>query len=289
MVVLSVFLSGCSIGASESGLDVNSSPGSKVFIDGKEVGLTPFLVKHKAGDINLRLVADNKPSWESSVRLIAGSQTVVREEFGASEIESAGAIYYFDKGTKGKSALAVVSSPEAVTVRVDGEPKGFTPLQLDNLTEGDHLLVLSSPGYKDRAVSAKTIAGKKLVLSIKLAQEFLAPTPTPTPTLSGTPTPTPKLSPTPTAKTSPTPKVTASAIGATPAKPYVEITDTPTTFLRVRSDAGTQFTELAQVKPGEKYPYISSKTASDGTIWYQIEYATGKKGFVVSSYAKKVE
>jgi uncharacterized protein YgiM (DUF1202 family) len=70
------------------------------------------------------------------------------------------------------------------------------------------------------------------------------------------------------------------------AKPYVEILSTPTGFLRVRESASTGATELAQVNPGDKFPY---KEEDSTASWYQIEYLTGKWGFVSSTYAKLVK
>ena len=300
ITLAAIFVSGCSLKPQSSALDVNSIPSSaKVSIDGKDVGVTPLNIKHAPGEVTLRISPDSLPAWETKVKLVAGSETIVRQEIGPTESQSTGEIYYLEKSSKGKASLSVISTPDAVTIRIDGEPKDFTPTFLDNLEEGDHQLVFTSPGFKDRTVRVKTLKNRKLILNVKLAQEIVAiPTPEPA-EVSGTPTPTPKVSPTPkvtsTAKTTgtptPTPKVSptpSQTLGAT-SKPYVEISSTPTGFLRVRVDAGTSYAEVAQVKPAEKYPYLATKNDQDGTPWYQIEYSTGKNGYVVSTYSKKVE
>lgn len=284
----SLLISGCSLQSQPAGLDINTAPSSKVFIDGKESGSTPLTIKHKAGEVSIKLAPESGPSWESKVKLVPGIETVIRQEFGEDEAQTAGEIYLLEKGSKDKASIAVVSTPDAVTVRIDNQPQGFTPLLVDSLAEGEHQIILTSPGFKDRTIRAKTVKGYKLSLNVKLSQErptTITPPPTDTPT--GQVTPTPKLSPTPSPKITPTPQ--ASTTKTTPQKPYIEILDTPTGYLRVRSDASTSSPEVARVNPGDKYPYLSLKTGTDGNSWYKITYATDKEGYVVSTYSKKVE
>ena len=79
-----------------------------------------------------------------------------------------------------------------------------------------------------------------------------------------------------TAKT--TTKTTVKATGK-----QVEIT---ANALRVRDKASRKGKILATVKNGKKFKYISSKKDSEGKTWYQIEYKSGKKGWIHSDYAK---
>ena len=58
------------------------------------------------------------------------------------------------------------------------------------------------------------------------------------------------------------------------------------TVLNVRSKADISGKVLTTVKNGKKYPYLSSEKDSEGKTWYQIEYKTGKKGWILSDYAK---
>jgi hypothetical protein len=91
--------------------------------------------------------------------------------------------------------------------------------------------------------------------------------------------PSGKITPTGTPKTTPT-----TGVSADPTKPYALIKDTPTGFLRVRSDAATTSSELARVKPGEKYSILDEK--SD---WFNIQLEATKSGWISSQYAEKVE
>jgi uncharacterized protein YgiM (DUF1202 family) len=83
---------------------------------------------------------------------------------------------------------------------------------------------------------------------------------------------------------------------ATPAatiqKQFVQVLDTPTGFLRVRTKPGTLGEEIAEVKPGEIYPYLDEDVASG---WLEIEYQEAKAGlpngitgWISGDYSKKV-
>jgi hypothetical protein len=184
---------------------------------------------------------------------------VVRRDFGDNEILSAGDIISLEPQTAKTASLSVVTaSPESASVTLDGQPQGFTPLLVASVIPGDHEITISSPGFADRQISAKAIAGYKLNINVKLA---------------GTP-PTPQ----------PTPSATVgTATSSANLKGYVEIKDTPTGFLRVRASASTGAKELGKVYPGDKYKVLSSKTG-----WYQIQVDLDAttSGWISSQYAK---
>ena len=195
-------------------------------------------------------------------------------------------------GKKDATNLTIISTPDSAVAQVDGQPQGFTPISLDDIGAGDHAIILSSPGYKDRTIQAKVAAGHKLTVNIQLAriplEETLPPDEEATP--SASPSPTPKATPKASPAASPSASTVASASASAKAPPYVEILDNPTGFLRVRSEASTSGTELARAYPGQKLPYAGEE--SNG--WYKITYATGKTGWVARSgpnitYAKLVQ
>ena len=51
--------------------------------------------------------------------------------------------------------------------------------------------------------------------------------------------------------------------------------------------AGTSFAKAGTAKKGEKYRYLSGKKAKDGKLWYQIQYTSSKKAWVLNTYAKR--
>jgi uncharacterized protein YgiM (DUF1202 family) len=68
-------------------------------------------------------------------------------------------------------------------------------------------------------------------------------------------------------------------------RPYVEIKDTPTGWLNMRSEpstAGGDETIIKKINPGDKYPFIEANEAG----WYKIEYEEGKEGWISGKYAE---
>lgn len=267
-------------------LQVSATPRATVFIDGTQSGITPFFNdKIKAGEHTLKLVpestTDSLISWEGKINLLPGIITAVNRTLGSSESVSSGEIISLEKiGRKDKSSLAVVSIPDQAVVKINGEPKGFTPLTIEDLEPADYQVTISSSGYEERTVSAHAVGGYKLIINVQLAQktEGIGEA-TPSGELATTPTPTGKTTPSP--KVTPTPKVETTP----PAKPYVTVKETPTGFLRVRLGPSTAATEAAQVKPGEMYPYLNEEKSG----WLKIEYETNKEGWVSGVYVDLIK
>jgi len=268
-------------------LQVNATPRATVFIDGTQAGMTPFFNdKVKAGEHTIKLVpestTDSLVSWEGKINLLPGIITAINRTLGSSESASSGEIISLEKiGRKDKSSLAVVSIPDQAVVKVNGEPKGFTPLTIDDLAPADYQVTISSSGYEERSVSAHAVGGYKLIINVQLAQKIEGiQEATPSSELEeGEVTPTPKTTITPTPKT--TPKVEATP----PAKPYVKVKETPTGFLRVRTEPSTTATEAAKINPGEMYPYLNEEDSG----WLKIEYETDKEGWVSGVYVDLVK
>jgi uncharacterized protein YgiM (DUF1202 family) len=278
-LVLTLSLSGCVFGEKGAALQVNSMPKATVFINSKQVGSTPFVdEKLSPGEVSLKLVPETTvvslSPWEGKIKLTTGVMAVVNREFGQTETAAAGETLTLEKAKdKENASLAVISSPDSAVVKLDGEAKGFTPLALDKVTSGDREIIVSATGFSDRTIKAKLAAGYKLTVNVKLAQKEEEASPT------GTPTPTPKAG----AKiTTVTPKPTGPT-PTLPARPYVEIKETPTGWLRVRNEASTTSTELTKVYPGERYPLLDE---SGG--WYKIKY-DDSEGWISGKYAEKYE
>ena len=309
----SILLAGCNLlpKGQPAALKVTTTPQSTVFVDGKHMGTTPFMNETlKAGEVTLKLVPESGQEtmapWEGLVELTSGVVTVVNQEIGKDKESSAGEILTLQPNNQSVASLSVVSQPDAAIVRLDGQDQKFTPLVIEDVSAGDHQLVVSTPGYKERTISIKTQTGYRLSVSVQLAKDAETagmngeegkvatesaeatgsakvsgtPTsPTPTGAKKTTPSPTPSVKP----KTSPTPK-TATGSATTPDKPYVKINDTPTGFLRVRAEASLSSAEVTRVNPGETFSLKDEKSG-----WYQIEYETGKTGWVAGQYAEKYE
>jgi len=277
-----LFLSGCLPKKQMAALQVNSFPVASIFIDGKHVGKTPFVDRQmKPGEINIKLIPESTASaltsWEGKLKLVGGVLTVVSREFAEQEDYTSGDILTLEPMKDKKSAsLAVVTSPDGAQVKLNEENRGPTPLVLEKIEEGEYQITLSLTGFKERSFKARAVKGFKLIVSSKLAKEG-GPEVSPTPT---GPIPTDKITPKPTTtpKTTPSPRPTVPITGAS-----VEIKETETGWLRVRSGPGRSYAEVAKVYPGEKYPLLEEKPD-----WYKITYQEGKEGWISSQYATKI-
>lgn len=296
----SLLLAGCSFKKAPAALQIRSTPIASVFIDGKLLGKTPYQASDlKAGDLSIKLIPEsgNEPltSWEGKIKVNGGVLTLVEREFGANDAASSGQVLTLEKNKdKTVASLSVVSDPDGGLIKLDGESKGFAPLIVDKINEGDHEISISKDGFNEKVVNAKAIAGYKLIVNVKLSQVSVASiTPTAVPT-STTPAPTVKpgkTTVTPTPKlgaVSPTPTKTSSVVptsGAT-VTGYILIKENSVGFLRVRNNpSGTEIAKIQPIDPQKKYPLLEERTG-----WYKITYEVGKDGWVSADplYTQKV-
>jgi len=238
----------------KAALKIDTSPTATVFINGKEVGKTPYNdEKIKPGDIDLKLVPEGGVGFATEKRLTLSPSTrvIIRKQFAANPEEESSQILYLEK-TGAKDSRAVFTSiPDGVGITLDGEMRGFAPLNLQDLQPGEHKIAFALPGYRSEEIIAKTMSGYRLVVETKLAR------------LSETEAIPPEEN-------------------ATPQEIKVVIKSTPTGWLRVRSEPSTTAGELARVKPGEKYVLLAEQDD-----WYKIAYEEGKEGWISSQYATK--
>lgn len=277
----SVLLAGCSLlGGKKAGIQVTANPQANVFLDSQSLGQTPVYQEGlKPGTYTLKVASNDQAlaTWEGKVTLNGGALTVVDRQLATDPTKSFGYTLTFEAlASKTATEVNLISFPDTVSVMVDGAPVGFTPFKSDSIAAGGHTFTLTSPGYQDQVIKASVKAGNRLVINVQLGAQTIIPTPTPTPL--STPSATPTVNP---AEITPLPK---QASDAAVLKPYVEILTTPTNFLRVRATAGASGVEVAKVNPGDRFPYLSTESG-----WYQIEYLTGKKGYVSTTYAKLVQ
>ena len=261
----------------QAGLQVSSNPPATIFLDEKEMGMTPNEWQNlKPGEVTLKLVPQATATtyfpWETKIKLINGMVAVVNREFGETESASAGEVMTMEKIADKKSAsLAVISIPDSAVVTLNNETKGFTPVSLDGLTEGNFEVRVSANGYQERMVRVKLVDGYKLMVNVKLAEEEKEGEEG-----EGEGEEEAEVTGTPAPKAEVTPKTTP------PPRPYVLIKDTPTGWLRVRIEPSIAATEAAKVNPGEMYSLIDEESG-----WYKIEYEEDEEGWISGQYAEK--
>lgn len=251
-----------------AGISVETTPASTVFVNGEQVGHTPYEGVFEPGEIVVKLVPDSfeKPlaTYETKITLASDVQTVVKREFGETEDLSSGAIISFEKVSKAETGISVISTPDGAQVSLDSQVRGFTPFKSASLLEGEHTLVLSAPGYTDRSFSVRVISGYRITSIIKLS-----------PNLTGEVEEKKE-------EVLPEPVVN---------REQVEILDTGTGFLRVRESTSTGAAEVARVEPGQKFPLLERDPV---TGWFKIEYEVAqgntpaKVGWVTNQFARIV-
>lgn len=242
-----------------AGVVIETVPAASVFIDGQQVGRTPYREVYKPGEIVVKLIPESADTplapYETKVSLASRIETVIRREFGATDESSSGDIVSYERVGGRTIGLSVVSIPDGAQVSVDGTVRGFVPYKTSTITAGEHQVVVSSPGYIERSLTVKTVRGYKVTAVIKLA-------PSAEPEVKG-----------------------EEDVKEEAVQELVEILSTPTGFLRVRSGPSTANEEVAQVKPGERYPLLEEDAESG---WFKIEYEKDKEGWVSNQYAKKL-
>lgn len=290
VLLVSLLLSGCTvpfIGKGKAGLKVITSVPATVILDGKQEGTTPFeRADLKSKTYRLQLIPQSGQPWETTLTLYDDLLAVVERTTGDSDQESEGHIMELEKiSDKTQSQISVVTIPDPAAVRIDGQPKGFAPLTTALATEGNHEVIVSSAGYNDKKVPLSVPKGHKLTLTVQLSRtKITSPLPEATGAVSAdeiltaTPTPTPAGTKSQ-AKTTPTPKPTQAVL----TRPYVEILDTPTGWLRVRSEPNSSSgKELTKIYPKETYKFLESTDSG----WYKIKLDDGQEGWISGKYAK---
>ena len=230
-----------------------SYPQAQVFIDGKEAGTSPYKNNSLTpGDKEIRLVIDGA-EWSKTVHLENGANTVINRELDKETNKNGGYILYLEStGDNKKAGLLITAKPDRAAVAIDGEIKGFSPLRIDDIGEGDKQVTLSFPGYKTIDMFVRSIPGYQLVVEADLATE----------TVESQQIPTPEV---------------------TPPLEQIKIKTTETGWLRVRKDADTNSEEVTKVKPNEIYSLI--EVSGD---WEKIDLGNGKSGWISTKYADKL-
>ena len=264
--IFSVFtLSACSLSPQKAALDISSYPVATIFLNGEELGNTPYKnVSMKPGNYKLKLVPTDAsiPPWEKNISLNNKITTIVDYQFNQDKDKIDGYVLYFEKaGAKDQSGLVVTTNPDAGTVAVDGQMQGFAPLNIPNISEGDHQILITFPGYQSKEIYARGINGYRLVAEIQLKKDELPPEPEPEE-----------------GEEDEEEKIVEDELS----QPYVTILDTPTGWLQVRLEPSTAASEAARVDPGKNFSLLDEEAG-----WYQIEYKEGEKGWISGKYAEK--
>jgi len=147
----------------KAALSVNSDPqGKPVYLDGREVGTTPFYADNLTeGEFTLKV-----DEFSRKVHLTNGALTVVNWSFGPSEGFSGGEIVWFTPSSMG-TELLVITKPEA-EVFLEGKSLGNTPLSKE-IQAGTYSLEIKKDGYFPRSLKIAAKEGYRLNVSAELS------------------------------------------------------------------------------------------------------------------------
>lgn len=277
VLVCGLLLGGCTVrnpfNKKPAGLEITTLPVATVFLNGEEVGTTPYTDRDLAvGDYQVKLVPQGEDSfipWETQLTLHPAVTTIVSYNFAEAETDATSYILELRQEAGDGTYLSVISEPDTVNLTIDGKPTGYTPAAKLDSTPGAHQLNLTSPGYKPLDLSVNAVKGYNLIVNVKLSSDPILLT-SPPPVASGS------------AQTDPEP-VEGLSSGIT--TPYVLIQETGTGWLRVRREPSSSGEELGKVNVGEKLKYLGE---TSDTGWHQVEFE-GEEGWLSAKYTKLVK
>lgn len=250
-------------------LKINSSPITSVFLNSEAIGKVPFDQKIKQGEYMLKLIpegtATDTATWQGKINIFKNSLTFVDRELGLSDLNSAGVILTIipmdSRPTQPSTGeIEVQTDPVGSIVYLDNDEKGIAPVKLGEVVKGEHELSIYSPGFFRRSQKINIESGFKDIAQFKLAID-----------------PSYK-------KISDLKREKIATDESKIKKTFVIIRNTETGFLRVRDNPSLGASEAARVKPKEKYELLEEANG-----WYKIIYEKDKQGWILGSYATKIE
>lgn len=246
-------------------LEVVSSPTTSVFINNSLVGKTPISdYKMKVNEYLIKLIPEGisteTASWNGKISIYKNALTYVNRELGSSDLNTAGEIFTTKKmesppENPNNGGIYVETDPQGAIVTLDNDEKGVAPLDLDNVSQGDHELSVFMPGFFRRTQKINVDPGYRVNALFKLAIDQSQK------------------------QVTTTEEQASASASAQTGQTYVSINDNPQGWLRVRDDASVDASEEAKVKPGEKYQFLDEKSG-----WYEIKYNGDQNGLVSGEF-----
>lgn len=158
-VAAMLFISGCGENTPKdkrAALQINSTPDeAKVFIMGKEIGVTPFKAMVPPGTYLVKLEKLNyKPSWVKVVCSTSDKKAV--------EVQLQPVTAY----------VMIRSNPAATKVEINGQVVGETPIVLPNQTVGQHSAMLKKQGFVPREITWMIEDGRPQLINAELSSNI---------------------------------------------------------------------------------------------------------------------
>lgn len=259
-------------------LQITSDPQSKIYLNGKYIGKSPLCLcgpgspsgkdatseMLTVGEYQLKLEPLSKDvlSFEEKITISKSVLTVVDRKFGKSGASEGSVISLTPLTDPEKIELQVLTFPEGATISLDSSEVGKSPLLLkEDVTQSDHVLLLTKDGYKEKTAQIRTPKGYRLTAIVYLGID------------------TESIYSTKEEK-----KATSSAKLTPILKKRISILKTPNGFLRVREEGAITAKEVTRVNMGEEFDVIEEASG-----WYKIKLPTGEEGWVSAEFASELK
>lgn len=138
---------------------VSPVPEAVIFIDGERVGTAPQEKEVPAGEHFVVVTKPGYKKFEQKIDLDVGQTMTV-----SAELAEAG-------------GLRVLSTPPGADVLLDGQVIGQTPLNLEDVDVGEHVVTVRQSEYYDYEQSINIEGGQRTIVSAKLELIDTGPTP----------------------------------------------------------------------------------------------------------------
>jgi hypothetical protein len=147
--------------AAEGRLLIRSTPaGARVVLDGRDVGETPLTVRDVAnGAHTVRVVRDGYVADQQRV-IVSAARPAPSLTIALTRPAAAAALTPSGPG-QSMAAVYVASRPAGASVFLDGKLIGTTPLQVGEVTAGNHTVGLELDGYQRWSSSVHVVAGER--------------------------------------------------------------------------------------------------------------------------------
>lgn len=149
----------------KGGLKIMAFPEAAVYLNGLEVGKTPFSEENlNVGEYSVQLISPES-SWQGKITLNKGALSVINRSLASTEATSSGDSLVLDQG----QGVIITSSPTGSSIEIDGKLMGVTPLSVSDLSPGAHSFNISHNNYSARKVEVVLPANLSLHIDVDLA------------------------------------------------------------------------------------------------------------------------
>jgi len=162
---------------SRAGLRVEYPSGSaSVFLSDNYLGQAPLLEeKLQKGEYTLKIIPDDKElsSFSLPIYLEPNTLTIVVFNPGKTAKENSSTVFELRKRDDKKSSVSFESYPENALISFDQQEMTFSPLQINDISPGEHQFTVSLPSYEAQSHSFLVLEGYETKITVNLAKNII--------------------------------------------------------------------------------------------------------------------